>query len=194
MNISLTSCAFALAVVLAALMGFAIQRGATCTVVAVYEWVSKRRVTRLVSMLEASLLVAAGLLIAQGWGWLGDVPPGFAVSWATIAGSMLLGIGAFINQGCVFGAIARLGSGELVYLISPVGFYVGCVIATNALPGWLAVPLAEPSAVFQLGPAFASGVIALLAVRLAWTMLMPPTADSTLTEPSGQAPPRWRAA
>ena len=34
---------------------------------------------------------------------------------------------AFVNRACVFGAIARLGSGEWAYVVTPVGFYVGCL-------------------------------------------------------------------
>ena len=47
MQILLTSAAFLIAAVCAGLMGYAIQRGATCTVAAVDEVVSKRRFNRL---------------------------------------------------------------------------------------------------------------------------------------------------
>lgn len=45
----------------------------------------------------------------------------------TVIGGVLLGLGAFINGACVFGAIARLGSGEWSYAVTPVGFYAGCL-------------------------------------------------------------------
>ena len=45
----------------------------------------------------------------------------------TIVGGVLLGVGAYINGACVFGAIARLGSGEWAYLVTPLGFYMGCL-------------------------------------------------------------------
>ena len=38
-----------------------------------------------------------------------------------------MGLGAYVNKACVFGAIARLGSGEWAYLVTPLGFYAGCV-------------------------------------------------------------------
>src|SRR5258706_332925 len=63
MGIMLESIAFAIAAACAAVMGFAIQRGATCTVAAVDEVVGKRGFARLVSMFEASVWVAGGLLI-----------------------------------------------------------------------------------------------------------------------------------
>ncbi len=56
---------------------------------------------------------------------LGAVPAGHAVSAWTIAGGALLGLGAYVNGACVFGAIARLGSGEWVYLLTPLGFLAG---------------------------------------------------------------------
>jgi toxin CptA len=60
-QILLTSAAFLIAAVCAGLMGYAIQRGATCTVAAVDEVVSKRSINRLAAMVEASIWVAAAL-------------------------------------------------------------------------------------------------------------------------------------
>jgi uncharacterized membrane protein YedE/YeeE len=118
-------------VVLAALcvaaMGFAIQRGGTCTVAAVDELVSNRRMYRLTAMLEASLWVAGGLAIAQLLNVAGSMPGGYAIDRWTVVGGVLLGLGAWVNGACVFGAIARLGSGEWAYVLTPVGFYVGCL-------------------------------------------------------------------
>src|SRR5438046_2170899 len=127
MQIVLISAASIISVLCAGLMGFAIQRGATCTVAAVDEFVSKRKLNRLISMLEASLWVVGGLLIAQALHLLPKMPAGYTVGWLTIVGAMLLGLGAFVNGACVFGAIARLGSGEWAYVLTPLGFYVGCL-------------------------------------------------------------------
>jgi hypothetical protein len=65
MNIALTSVAFLVAILCAGAMGFAIQRGATCTVAAVDEAVNQRRFQRLLSMMEASLWVVGGLAIVR---------------------------------------------------------------------------------------------------------------------------------
>src|SRR5207249_2735596 len=127
MEIVLTSLAFIVSALLAGVMGFAIQRGATCTVAAMDEIVSKRRFHRLASMVEASAWVAGGLLIAQTLHLLGKMPAGYAPSYATVLGGMLLGLGAYVNRACVFGAIALLGSGQWAYVLTPVGFYAGCV-------------------------------------------------------------------
>src|SRR3954468_16768049 len=112
MDILLISAAFVTSLLCAGVMGFAIQRGATCTVAAVDEFVKHRKLNRLISMIEASLWVVGGLLIAQALHVLPKMPAGYSIGWLTIIGAMLLGLGAFINGACVFGAIARLGSGE----------------------------------------------------------------------------------
>jgi hypothetical protein len=127
MTIALVSLAFIAAALCAGVMGFAIQRGGTCTVAAVEEIISKQRFNRLAAMLEASVWVAGGLVLAQGLQWLNQTPTGYAVSRWTVLGGMLLGLGAFVNRACVFGAIARFGSGEWAYLATPLGFYLGCI-------------------------------------------------------------------
>ena len=68
--------AFLLAAGCAAAMGFAIQRGATCAVVAAEEVLSEGRVTRLAAMAEAALWVAGGLFLARALGLLTAVPAG----------------------------------------------------------------------------------------------------------------------
>jgi toxin CptA len=127
MQIALFSLAFAVAVLCAGVMGYAIQRGATCTVAAVDEVVTQRTYRRLLSLLEAALWVAGGLVVAQTLHLLPQMPAGYAVSAWTVIGGALLGLGAYINGACVFGAIARFGSGEWAYIVTPIGFYLGCL-------------------------------------------------------------------
>lgn len=131
MELVVDSWVFVLGALAAGVMGFAIQRGATCAVAAVDELVSKRSATRLMAMVEASLWVAVGLGVAQQLKWLGHLPAGYALSAWTIAGGALLGLGAWVNRACVFGAIARLGSGNLAYLATPLGYYLGCLTVAN---------------------------------------------------------------
>ncbi len=166
MIIVLTSVAFLVAVFCAGVMGFAIQRGATCTVAAMDEVVNKRRFQRLVSMGEASLWVVSGLLITNALGLLGTMPPGYAISLATIAGGVLLGIGAFVNRACVFGAIARLGSGEWAYVATPIGFYAGCLTLPYLVTAPAAQKLAYGSPVLQASLWVAVLAGAVMLVRL----------------------------
>ncbi|MBI3346594.1 MAG: YeeE/YedE family protein [Burkholderiales bacterium] len=119
--------AFIGAAACALLMGAAIQRGATCTVAAVGELMTQRKAGRLRSLLEASLWVAGGLLLLRLLRVpQPSLPAPFALTGWTLLGAGLLGLGAFVNQACVFGAIARLGNGEWAYAATPLGFYLGC--------------------------------------------------------------------
>ena len=127
MPVAIGAVGLLLAALAVAVMGFAIQRGATCTVAAVDELLTKRRAHRLVAMLEASLWVAGGLALAQLAHLERSMPGGYAVSVWTVVGGALLGLGAWINGACVFGAVARLGSGQWAYAATPLGFYLGCL-------------------------------------------------------------------
>ena len=81
---------------LAATMGYAIQRGATCTVAAMDELVNKRRAHRFVALLEAALWVLGGLLLLRELHAMPPMPSGYALGLGTIAGAALLGVGAAI--------------------------------------------------------------------------------------------------
>ena len=83
-------------------------------------------------MFEASVWVAGGLLLAQTFHALGKMPAGYPITLFTIVGGVLLGLGAYVNRACVFGAIARFGSGEWAYAVTPLGFYVGCVASARS--------------------------------------------------------------
>jgi len=49
----------------------------------------------------------------------------FEFSRLTILGGILLGVGAYVNGACVFGSVARVGSGEIGFIITPLGFFLG---------------------------------------------------------------------
>src|SRR5215470_12640913 len=125
--------AFLIAIAAVGAMGFANQRGGTCTVAALEEVVRKGTFKRLVALFEASLWAGAGLVLLTAAGVLVSVPVNYAVGAGTILGGALFGIGAFVNRACVFGTVARLGSGEFSYLAMPIGFYVGS-LASMRLP------------------------------------------------------------
>jgi toxin CptA len=135
---------FLIALAAIGFMGFAAQRGGTCTVAAIEEIVAERRFGRLVALIEASLWVGGGLVLLNAAGLLVAMPVGYAAGLATVAGGVLLGVGAIVNGSCAFGSIARLGSGDWAYLATPVGFFLGS-LAIMYLPA--PVPLAEGSIV-----------------------------------------------
>jgi Sulphur transport len=169
MTLAVSSPAFAVAALCAGVMGLAIQRGATCTVAAVDELINKRRANRWLALLEASLWVAGGLLVAQAFGVLPQMPPGYAVTWATVGGGVLLGLGAYINGACVFGAIARFGSGQWAYALTPLGFYAGCLSVGDVFTPMLPQRLPYDSPVLT-APVWAAWLfLALAFTRVGWS-------------------------
>jgi hypothetical protein len=82
------------------------------------------------------------------------MPAGYAASGWTVLGGVLLGLGAWVNRACVFGAVARLGSGEWAYAVTPLGFYAGCLSVARLFGR----PAAEPS----LGGSAVAGFAAVL--------------------------------
>jgi toxin CptA len=179
MTIVLFSLAFGLALALAALMGFAIQRGATCTVAAVDEVLRKRTARRLVALVEAAVWVAGGLLLARAFDALPRMPPGFALGAGTVVGGVLLGLGAFVNGACVFGAIARLGSGEWAFALTPVGYFAGCASSYLLLAHAGATRLERASAVLA-APAWLGW---LFVAFVGWRLLRPLIAMAGAREP-----------
>ncbi len=156
------------AVLCAGLMGFAIQRGATCTVAAVDELLTRRKANRLVAMAEASLWVAGGLALAQVLRLLPAMPAAYPLNLWVVAGAASLGFGAWVNGACVFGAIARFGAGDLSYLATPVGFYLGCLTVGPFFQAPAATRLASESPVLQ-----ASVVTAVLFLAFAAWRILP---------------------
>ena len=164
MDLMIRGFAFGAAAWCAGLMGFAIQRGATCTVAAVEQLFHQRKTARLVALAEASLWVCAGLLVAHHLHLAMRWPTGHALTMRTLAGAALLGLGAFVNRACVFGAIARFGSGEWAYALTPAGFYLGSLLAAlHETP--------EPPANVGGAPGFAApGVVWIVAFAFVWRM------------------------
>jgi toxin CptA len=163
MTMAIGATALLLALLCAAIMGLAIQRGGTCTVAAMEELLATRRPARLLALVEAALWVGGGLLVARELGFVAELPAGFALTHWTLAGAVLLGLGAIVNRACVIGSIARLGSGDLAFAAMPVGFYLGC-----STVDWLFMPpvpqALEAVSPIVAAPAWLIGSIALLAV------------------------------
>jgi len=184
----MASLGFAAAVLCAVIMGFAIQRGTTCTVLAVNEVIEQGTVRRLAAMIEAALWVTGGLLMAKALHLLAQMPSGFPLTGWTVAGGVLLGLGAVINGACIFGALARLGSGEWAYAATPAGFYLGCLsypLVAGVAP---LQPLPDPSPVLS-APGWT--VLPFLGFA-AWRILRPVFALRTGSAGSGAAGHRAR--
>lgn len=152
-----------LAAALVSLMGFAVQRGATCTVAAVDEMLTHRRAHRVQALASAAIWAGGILGLALLVGALPAPLVAHAAGPGALVGGILLGLGAWINRACVFGAVARFGSGEWAYMMTPVGFYAGCL----AFPG-LGVMAGPPLAPSANGQALAT---LLLLALMGWLVL-----------------------
>lgn len=150
--------ALAIALASAALMGAAIQRGATCMVAAVDEGVRERRLSRSFALVEAALWVGGLLAAAQVLGMAPSVAQ-YETGPLTVLGGVLLGLGAWVNRACVFGAVARIGSGQLAWLGTPIGFLLGSLAPLDA---GVSQPVPEPVAWPQ---AFAVAFVGLVVWR-----------------------------
>lgn len=113
------------------LLGAALNRGSTCAVLATEDLLLNRRPARFLSFFEAALwgvlcLVAmeAEIILRPDWmGW------GFV-----LGGSALFGLGAVVNGACAFGVVGRIGSGQVEYLLTGIGIFVGMVGVRAAIP------------------------------------------------------------
>jgi uncharacterized membrane protein YedE/YeeE len=139
------------ALLLAAIVGFAIQKGGLCTVLAIREVIEQRRATRLLAFLLCVVVVAALVHPLRWLGLLDGTPVvHHAPAVAALAGGMLFGIGAVVNGTCAFGSIAHLGRGETSFLLLLPGLAAG-YLAAEWLPGRLQprpfaslLPLSQP--------------------------------------------------
>lgn len=114
-------------------MGTAIQRGNTCTVVAVDDIVHRRSWGRFLAIVYAWFWVAGGLtLLSLTVGFTPDAKVVPVTVWSAVGG-VLLGVGAVVNGACTTGTIARIGSGEYTFGLTIVGFYLGCLLAPHLL-------------------------------------------------------------
>ena len=52
------------------------------------------------------------MLLLHELGRLTQLPAGCALTCWTLAGAAVLGLGAWLNRACMFGTLARLGSGQ----------------------------------------------------------------------------------
>lgn len=154
-TIALLSPVFVLAACCAAVMGYAIQRTGTCMVTAIDEVLEGRRTERLLALIEAGLWVSGSILVWRLLGGHTTLPVGYPPSALSALGGVLLGLGALLADACMFGAIARIGSGQWAYLLTPLGYFLSCAAFSPSFgqrppmvggaplldAGWLIVPL-----------------------------------------------------
>ena len=147
--------------VLGFVLGFALNHGSICTVIAMRELVSEKRPARFIALVECAVwaaLVYAILetspMMQQGW-----LPLGYLVPAA-----MLFGVGTYVNGSCVFGSVGHFGNGEIDFGFTFLG--IAAVFYIEHLFDLL--PEQPPtSASLPLGPVLlAIALLAILALRL----------------------------
>jgi hypothetical protein len=151
--------------VLGFLLGFALNQGSICTVIATRELVSEKRPARFIALVECAgwaALVYATLetspMMQQGWS-----PPGYLVPAA-----ILFGLGTYMNGACVFGAVGHFGNGEIDFGFAFLGILA--VVYLESL--FELVPDRPPtSASLPVGPVhLALALLAILALRLGMSL------------------------
>ncbi len=156
-----TWAALALLGVLAFVLGFALNRGSICTVVATTELLLEKRPARFIALFEAALWAALVYAILETSatmqeGWL---PLGYLVPAA-----MLFGVGSYMNGACVLGSVGHFGNGQIDF-----GFAFLGIVAVFYLESLLGLIPDQPpiSASPPLGPMLlVVALLAILALRL----------------------------
>jgi hypothetical protein len=118
--------AIILSCALAALLGFAAQRASICNVRAVAEVIGSRTGYMLASIGKSVLWVVV-ITIPFLWLMPGAAAAlgGWRLSWISLLGGLLFGIGAAVNGACAFSTLARLADGQLAMLGTLGGFLLG---------------------------------------------------------------------
>ena len=142
-------------------LGFALNHGSICTVIATTELVSEKRPARFIALVECALwagIVYASLetspTMQNGWSPLGYLIPA----------AMLFAIGTYVNGACVFGSVGHFGNGDIDFLFTFLGIFA--VFYVDSIVGVL--PDQPPtSASVPLGPVLlAVALAAILVLRL----------------------------
>lgn len=165
MELDLTAAPIAAGVAAAVAMGYAIQSGGTCMVAAIGELAERRRAGKLLALLEAALWVSGGLMLAEALRMTLLRPAPYAPGLMSLVGGALIGVGAVVNGACAIGTIARLGSGETAFVLTPAGYFAGSALL-GRLPARLAPVRAEAT---DVGLPIA--ILAVLAGYAAWRLL-----------------------
>lgn len=120
-----------LAAIAAVVMGYALNQGSTCAVLAARQVLEERRPTLLLGFAVAA--ATAGLVwLPLAWTGITELTPDRAAGPGLIAGAALLGAGAVLNRACLLGSISRIGDGRFSYLGLPVGLFFGFIVADMA--------------------------------------------------------------
>jgi hypothetical protein len=151
----------ALLAVLGFVLGFALNYGSICTVIATRELVSEKRPARFIAIVECAVwatlvyvLLETSPMMQEGWSPIGYLVPA----------AFLFGLGTYVNGACVFGSVGHFGNGEIdfgfAFLAIFAVFYIESLF--GLLPHQPPISASPPLGAVLL--AFA--LLAILALRL----------------------------
>lgn len=144
------------------LLGLAARLGRFCTLGAIEDYFYSSSDLRLRMWGIAIGVAILGSFSLIGLGWLDAADPGYlSLKWnplASIIGGLVFGYGMAISGNCGFGALARLGGGDLrafvIVLVTGVATYLTLSGPLSSLRVWL-FPVADSGPVL---PGFAHGI------------------------------------
>jgi hypothetical protein len=151
----------ALLALLGFVLGFALNHGSICTVIATTELVSEKRPARFIALVECAVWAALVYAILE-------TSPTMQAGWSPlpylVPGAMLLAIGTYVNGACVFGSVGHFGNGHIDF-----GFTFLAIFAVFYIDSLFGLLPAQPptSAFVPLGSVLlAIALLAILALRL----------------------------
>ncbi len=162
----------AILVLTAFAVGYAMKYGGLCTYAAALQIVRERRVERLLAFLGAAAFTAL-VVVPLAWIWPRDLRISTTHEYWLLAltGGLMLGIGAWLNRGCVFGTFVQLTGGDMTYIATLIGMVAGAVGVRATLPHLtpaanLPPPAAQPGGWFIMAGLVAFITVLALAVDL----------------------------
>ena len=121
---------FSIAVIITSfLVGFAMKRAGLCTYAAVLQIVNVRRADRLLDFLAASAWATVTIIVCS-WIWPNLIQLSGSHEHYIFAfiGGIILGLGAYLNKGCIFGTFVQIVGGNLSYVTTLIGMSVGVIL------------------------------------------------------------------
>lgn len=175
--------------VLGFVLGFALNYGSICTVIATRELVAEKRPARFIAIIECAVwatlayaILETSPMMQRGWS-----PPGYV-----IPAAILFGVGLYVNGACVFGSLGHFGNGDAEFAFTFFGIFAVLYIeslfgllphqpppVSASLPfepivliiALLAILALRLGVSFKSGPNFPRLTLAMAAIGLAFTVL-----------------------
>ncbi|MBX4865440.1 YeeE/YedE family protein [Rhizobium bangladeshense] len=101
-------------------LGFAMNHGSICTVIATTELIEQKRPARFVALVECALWAAIGYTVLGALPTIQDV-------WAPViylaAAACVFGVGIYVNGACIFGSVGHFGNGDIDFGFTFLGVF-----------------------------------------------------------------------